>query len=323
MRKKFTALQKDIEDQKDEIQSLFDDKKALHEHIASLEKDIQGLKKEIRERDETIGDKEKRIYDLKKKNQELEKFKFVLDYKIKELKKQIEPREVEIADMKETIQKMDHELERYHKNNAKLDLTIQDLRDKLVGLQKDVMKQRKAISYRDGAIQSFQSDLHETSRLIQNPQAARGVGEEPVPETRHDRGGGQDPGRGYPEGVQPAARVFGKVHREPQAQAAQGHGDAPLGQHAHHERKRQSAEGNQRAPPRDEAGASARARRRLGGALPTQHPRRRFRRLPAREAGALRETSNPRVRTSTSARTPRARLICSATSSRSFDWITS
>ena len=33
---------------------------------------------------------------MKKKNQELEKFKFVLDYKIKELKKQIEPRELEV-----------------------------------------------------------------------------------------------------------------------------------------------------------------------------------------------------------------------------------
>jgi hypothetical protein len=54
-----------------------------------LEKDITGLKREIRERDETIGDKERRIYELKKKNQELEKFKFVLDYKIKELKKQV------------------------------------------------------------------------------------------------------------------------------------------------------------------------------------------------------------------------------------------
>ena len=47
--------------------------------------------------------KEKRIYDLKKKNQELEKFKFVLDYKIKELKKQIEPRENDIKIMKEQI----------------------------------------------------------------------------------------------------------------------------------------------------------------------------------------------------------------------------
>ena len=49
---------------------------------------------------------EKRIYDLKKKNQELEKFKFVLDYKIKELKKQIEPRESDINNMKEQIQEV-------------------------------------------------------------------------------------------------------------------------------------------------------------------------------------------------------------------------
>ena len=56
------------------------------------EKDIRGQRQEIKERDETIGEKEKRIFELKRKNQELEKFKFVLDYKIKELKKQIEPK---------------------------------------------------------------------------------------------------------------------------------------------------------------------------------------------------------------------------------------
>lgn len=61
------------------------------------------LVQEIKEQDNTISEKEKRIYDLKKKNQELEKFKFVLDHKIKELKKQIEPKEEEIADMKDQI----------------------------------------------------------------------------------------------------------------------------------------------------------------------------------------------------------------------------
>jgi len=43
---------------------------------------------------------------LKKKNQELEKFKFVLDYKIKELKKQIEPRENDIKAMKDQIKEV-------------------------------------------------------------------------------------------------------------------------------------------------------------------------------------------------------------------------
>ena len=42
MRKKFSALQSDIEAQKEEIQSLFDEKRELYQTIANLEKDILG-----------------------------------------------------------------------------------------------------------------------------------------------------------------------------------------------------------------------------------------------------------------------------------------
>jgi hypothetical protein len=86
--------------------------------------DVQGHKKEIREREETVVDKDKRIYDLRKKNQELEKFKFVLNYKIQELKRQIMPRKKEIQDMREQIMEMEVELLQYHKSNAALDLMI-------------------------------------------------------------------------------------------------------------------------------------------------------------------------------------------------------
>ncbi|XP_026966553.1 LOW QUALITY PROTEIN: cilia- and flagella-associated protein 57 [Sagmatias obliquidens] len=106
MRKKFSNLQKEIEERTNDTEILKGEQVKLQGVIKSLEKDILGLKQEIQERDETIQDKEKRIYDLKQKNQELEKFKFVLDYKIKELKKQIEPREHEIKVMKEQIQKV-------------------------------------------------------------------------------------------------------------------------------------------------------------------------------------------------------------------------
>jgi hypothetical protein len=61
---------------------LQDRERELHDAILALQKDVQGHKKEIRDREETVVDKEARIYDLKKKNQELEKFKFVLNYKI-------------------------------------------------------------------------------------------------------------------------------------------------------------------------------------------------------------------------------------------------
>lgn len=54
-----------------------------------MERDVADLKKEICERDGTIQDKEKRIYELKRKKQELEKYKFVLNFKITELKNQV------------------------------------------------------------------------------------------------------------------------------------------------------------------------------------------------------------------------------------------
>ena len=135
-----------------------------------LEKEISGLKKEIRERDETIGDKEKRIYDLKKKNQELEKFKFVLDYKIKELKKQIEPRELEIADMKQQIKEMDHELERYHKSNASLELSISDNKLRLEGQQLQILSQRHKFLEVENYLKRYRDDVHAVIQYITEPK---------------------------------------------------------------------------------------------------------------------------------------------------------
>jgi len=69
----------------------------------------------------SIVAQEKRIYDLKKKNQELEKFKFVLDYKIKELKKQIEPREKDIKQMREQITEV-HGVLSFYLESVNLDI---------------------------------------------------------------------------------------------------------------------------------------------------------------------------------------------------------
>lgn len=173
MKKKFSALNKDIEDQREEIRSLHEKEKELYENIKGLEKDIQGHKKEIREREETIQDKEKRIYDLKKKNQELEKFKFVLDYKIKELKRQIEPRENEIADMRQQIEEMDLELEQYHKSNAALDLMIGELRLKMNGMQQEINQQKGLLNDGDTLIQRFRTDLQETAQHLNSYKALK------------------------------------------------------------------------------------------------------------------------------------------------------
>ncbi|TYZ60990.1 hypothetical protein PybrP1_005345 [[Pythium] brassicae (nom. inval.)] len=173
MKKKFAALQKDIEEQREEIRSLEEKGKELAETSRGLEKDIQGHRKEIREREETIQDKEKRIYDLKKKNQELEKFKFVLDYKIKELKRQIEPRELEIAAMRAQIEAMDAELEQYHKSNAALDLMIGELRLKMDGMQTEINAQVGDVAMGQLLAKQVQTDLVGCAQLLADRKALK------------------------------------------------------------------------------------------------------------------------------------------------------
>ncbi|KAL7750132.1 hypothetical protein RI367_004304 [Sorochytrium milnesiophthora] len=170
MKKKFHTLQNEIESHKSEIQKMFLEEKKLHSIIKSLEKDLAGVKKEILERDETIQDKEKRIYDLKKKNQELEKFKFVLDYKIKELKKQIEPREQDIVSMSEQIKDMDEELSNYSKVNRDLELAINDLKLKLKAAEQEVQRERARVKYLHALLKRFKTDLHECAQLVQDPK---------------------------------------------------------------------------------------------------------------------------------------------------------
>jgi len=74
-----------------------------------------------------MKEKEQRIYELKKKTQELEKFKFVLDYKIKELKRDIGPRTMDIQKLQEQTNKMYLEVVHFCRVNENLSLIVEDL----------------------------------------------------------------------------------------------------------------------------------------------------------------------------------------------------
>ena len=123
---------------------------------------------------------------LEQQPQELEKFKFVLDYKIKELKKQIEPKDLEISEMKEQIKEMDGELERYHKTNANLDLTISNMHLKQAGLANEVTDQRREKQDAYALMRRFQHDLQEVVGFLQEPKVLK----EKVRRARGRRGGG-------------------------------------------------------------------------------------------------------------------------------------
>jgi hypothetical protein len=91
----------------------------------------------------------------------LEKFRFVLDYKIKELKLQIAPRENEINTMRTQIGEMDLELDQYNKSNLALNLMIEELRLKLEGVKRELLNQEERCAVSDRMMDKFRRDLQE------------------------------------------------------------------------------------------------------------------------------------------------------------------
>jgi DNA repair exonuclease SbcCD ATPase subunit len=173
LKKSLQTLGKDASRQKDEIRRLAEREARLFDTVHSLEKDIVNHKKEIREREETITDKEKRIFDLKKKNQELEKFRFVLDYKIKELKMQIAPREEEISTMRKQIEDMDMELAQYHKSNAALNLMISELKLKVEGMRRELLVQTERHAMCGRLVTKYRRDLKDMRAIWDNSVALK------------------------------------------------------------------------------------------------------------------------------------------------------
>ncbi|KAJ3408017.1 Cilia- and flagella-associated protein 57 [Chytriomyces hyalinus] len=169
MRKKFSSLSKDIDDNKAELARMREDEKKLKSVIAMLEREIAGFKKEMSERDELIQDKERRVYELKKKNQELEKYKFVLDYRIKELKEQVEPRETEITVMTDQIADVNKELAILHKLKLRHEEEIKVLEKDLATTKQEYSHEHRKLHSANQTLRQFRTELHTAVQHIQDP----------------------------------------------------------------------------------------------------------------------------------------------------------
>jgi len=169
-RKHHEHLKHQMTKKQEELESERKTNRSKQEKIDQLIKDKESNVKEIRERDKTIGDKEQRIFDLKKQNQELEKFKFVLDYKIKELKAQIDPKDADIAEMKQQIQAMDAELDDYRRKNKELFLQISQLQMKQRALTEEIKNQKSKLKDDLALVRRFKIDLHDCMQFLQEPK---------------------------------------------------------------------------------------------------------------------------------------------------------
>lgn len=133
---------------------------------AENQNDIKLLYKQIAEKDGQIGDRETKIYQLKRKTQELEKFKFVLDDRIKELKKEITPKEVETKQLEAATNAKDKELDQFNVLNANMGFLVEDLRFKQETMQSAITKARQVIRYNDGYIRNFKNSVYWVAQTI-------------------------------------------------------------------------------------------------------------------------------------------------------------
>merc|ERR1712176_1326101 len=173
MKKKFTSLQNEIEDQVEETKKMNSQENNFKKTIVSLKQEIEKLDNAMLSRDNIIGAKEKKIYKLKKKNQNLEKHKFVLDFKIKSLKKQIEPRQNKILAMKDEVKKLDVELETLHKNNGELKVNIKSLDQSIQSIQKMINAKKEKYKKLQLITSKFGYDLAHVIQFIQSPKELR------------------------------------------------------------------------------------------------------------------------------------------------------
>lgn len=173
MRNKFMASQRDVDELKRQVHRVQGEYAQFQKNIQDLEKQIADLKKEIAERDTTIQNKEQQIYDMKLTNQELEKFKFVLNFKIEELKNQIEPKDREIQELKDSIQDMEEELMSMHKTNENLELQLHEVREKLCIARQEIDRETHKNKRCQQLLRKIRVDILDASGLVQEPNALK------------------------------------------------------------------------------------------------------------------------------------------------------
>ena len=106
--------------------------------------------------------------ELKAKNKELEKFKFVLDYKLRELAKEIEPRDEQIMQMRETIRELDDELQRDYKASVGMEHGLSEKQAKIESLNEEVKVTRRQVLEKERALSFFGRDVQ---RLVSTTDA--------------------------------------------------------------------------------------------------------------------------------------------------------
>ncbi|CAF2959691.1 unnamed protein product [Rotaria sp. Silwood2] len=127
--------------------------------VQGMTEEISSLKNEINERKQTINEKADRINDLELKNQELEKFQYVLNYKIDELTRLIKPREQEIERMRNQLLEMASEREKKEIELSRNRFHNVEQKRTLHAVDTQVERERQKRKEYDNAMRRIKNDI--------------------------------------------------------------------------------------------------------------------------------------------------------------------
>lgn len=140
---------------------------------AQLKSEIAKKNEQIAQKDTQIANREHKIYKLKKKTQELEKFKFVLDYKIKDLKRDITPQQEEIQNLKQQTNELDSKLKHFNQVNSGLGLTVDQNRQRQDEMQAAIDRSKTQIRRNNTQFSSYRKAVYDVTQFIDDYDAMK------------------------------------------------------------------------------------------------------------------------------------------------------
>ncbi|PRW57644.1 Cilia- and flagella-associated 57 [Chlorella sorokiniana] len=169
LRKRFDEQLKAIEEGKGALRAAEAEKRQLQGVIEGLRRDVAALQRDVAGRDEAIAEKEKRILELKHSTQELEKFKFVLEYSIGELRAQLDPKSAELADMRGKVEDMEALVGEVGRSHADVALELEGRKQREAALHKEIARERAALAEAKHKIKQMQCGIALAVEHIQSP----------------------------------------------------------------------------------------------------------------------------------------------------------
>ncbi|XP_011502621.1 PREDICTED: cilia- and flagella-associated protein 57 [Ceratosolen solmsi marchali] len=173
LKSKQKTYEKEVEDLKWQLNNLKEEYTHLISRKEEMEKFITDLKDELLNKESMITDKDKNIKRLDCNNRELEKFKFVLNERIKELMSEIEPRDKTIDELKKKVDDMEAELVGLNKVRRGLESRHYELKGKLNTLRQEFNKEELRRKRYQKLLRKIRIDLLEAVGLIQDPMALK------------------------------------------------------------------------------------------------------------------------------------------------------